>query len=162
MTKAVLFVLLTSCTLIANAQPGLDGSVHVRMTNCCDTTVSLARMRSLPHRTCTIKGHDGERATYEGALLMDVLEVGCPCIRGITKRTMISSAVRITAMDGYSALIALTEADTAFRDEPVLLVWAKNGAPLDAHDGPLQLMVPDDRHFARDARQVRMLEVVTP
>ena len=66
------------------------------------------------------------------------------------------------ATDGYTALVALTEADSSFRSQPVILAWRKSGAILDDHDGPLQLIVPDDLRHARDVRKVKRLEVVTP
>ena len=75
---------------------------------------------------------------------------------------MVQSAVRVGASDGYSALVALTEADSSFREQPVLLVWLRNGQPLSDHDGPLQLIVPDDKRHARDVRKVSSLEVITP
>lgn len=93
--------------------------------------------------------------------MKDVLRRNSPTIRAIEKRTMVNSCVRIEATDGYGALVALTEADSSFRDRPVMLAWRKNGQPLDTRDGPLQLIVPDDLRHARDVRQVGRLEVVT-
>lgn len=69
--------------------------------------------------------------------------------------------VRLEAADGYTALVALPECDSSFRERPVLLAWMKDGQPLNAHDGPFQVIVPDDRKHARDVRHVIRLEVVT-
>lgn len=66
----------------------------------------------------------------------------------------------IDASDGYRALVALVEADASFRDRPVLLCWAKNGTALDDHDGPLQVVIPDDKRHARDVRKVTRITVV--
>lgn len=57
---------------------------------------------------------------------------------------------------------AFAEADSSFRERPVILAWKKNGQPLDDHDGPFQVIVPDDRRHARDVRKAKVLEVVTP
>lgn len=128
----------------------------------CDTDVRLEKLRSLTLRSATIRSHDGVKATYEGAWIKDVLALNCPSIAAIEKRTMVNSYVRVGSADGYTALIALTECDSSFRERPVILAWKKNGQPLDGHDGPIQLIVPDDLRHARDVRQVRRLEMVTP
>lgn len=128
----------------------------------CDTRVSLAQLQRLPVRTATVLAHDGEANTYAGALLWDVMALACPTIPAAAKRDRIGMAVRIDASDDYHAVIALMEADTSFRKEPVLLCWQKNGQPLDAHDGPLQLIVPEDRRHARNVRHATKLTVVSP
>ena len=137
-------------------------TVRIRHGAACDTPVTLELLKGLTHHTTTITSHDGAEATYEGAWLKDVLKVSCPSIAAIEKRTMVNTYVRIGATDGYTALVALTEADSSFRERPVILAWMKNGRPLDDHDGPFQLIVPDDRRHARDVRKVAVLEVITP
>jgi len=128
----------------------------------CNTTLTLERIRALTLHSAVITSHDGEQATYEGAWLKDVLKADCPSIASIEKRTMVNSFVRVVAADGYTALLALTEADSSFREHPVILAWKKNGQLLDDHNGPFQLIVPDDLRHARDVRKVRTLEVITP
>lgn len=151
--------LLFALPLMANAQSDTL-RVHVRHSG-CDASVTLGEMRAFALHSATVASHDGVEAIYEGAWLKDVLQVNCPSIAAIGKRAMVRSAVRIEARDGYSALVALTEADSSFRARPVILAWKKNGLPLDDHDGPFQLIVPDDMRHARDVRQVSGLEVVT-
>lgn len=128
----------------------------------CSTTLTLERIRTFALHSAVITSHDGEASTYEGAWLKDVLKADCPSIAAIEKRTMVNSYVRVEATDGYTALIALTEADSSFRERPVILAWKKNGALLDDHQGPFQLIVPDDLRHARDVRKVKVLEVRTP
>ncbi|MEO8066256.1 MAG: molybdopterin-dependent oxidoreductase [Flavobacteriales bacterium] len=127
-----------------------------------DARVTFGEMRTLTQRTATIASHDGVEAAYEGAWLMDILKMNSASIAAIEKRTMVRSYVRVEAADGYNAIIALAETDTSFRQRPVILAWKKNGQPLDNHDGPFQLIVPDDMRHARDVRQVTVLEVITP
>lgn len=124
--------------------------------------MTLAGMKTLTHHSARIKSHDGAEATYEGAWLKEVLGLSCASIDTLDKRTMVRSAVRVGASDGYSALVALTECDSSFRERPVLLTWLRDGKPLGDHDGPLQLIVPDDMRHARDVRKVNRLEVITP
>lgn len=151
--------ILTSTVSIAQSD---TVTVRVRHGANCDTPVTLELLKGLTHHTATIKSHDGVEATYEGAWLKDVLKVSCTSIAAIEKRTMVNTYVRVEASDGYTALIALTEADSSFRERPVILAWIKNGQPLDDHNGPFQLIVPDDLRHARDVRKVAALEVITP
>ena len=139
-------------------------TVTVRIAHApgCDTTFTLARLRQMPVHSAMVTSHDGEQATYEGALLWDVVAAGCASVPASPKRDRIGMVVRIDATDGYHAVIALMEADTSFRERPALLCWRKNGALLDGHDGPLQVIVPDDRRHARNVRQVRRLTITAP
>ncbi len=162
--RLFLLPLLALLPFLATAQAEKDTStVHVVHGTACDTRVTLEQLRgALKLHSATVRNHDGKDDIYEGAWLQEVLELACPSIAAIDKRTRIRSAVRVTAADGYSALIALSEADTAFRDRPVLLCWKWNGQPLGERHGPFQLIVPDDNRHARDVRGVSTLEVITP
>ena len=128
----------------------------------CDTILTISRLQQLPVRTVQVTSHDGEQATYEGALLWDVLSAGCPSVPASSKRDRVGMAVRVDAWDGYHAVVALMESDTSFREHPVLLTWARDGAPLDAQNGPLELIVPDDKRHARNVRNVKKLSIITP
>lgn len=158
--RATLLV-LTLAALNAAAQ---SDTLTLRIThgNACDTVLSMIQLQQLPSRTVQVAGHDGEAAMYTGALLMDVLSTGCPSVGGMSKRARVEAAVRVDARDDYHAIVAMMEADTSFRSNPVLLTWARDGAALDAHNGPLQLIVPDDRRHARNVRQVNRLSVIAP
>ncbi|HRH37497.1 MAG TPA: molybdopterin-dependent oxidoreductase [Flavobacteriales bacterium] len=160
--RPALLSLLAFTVVLGAAAQSDTVSVRVRHGNACDVVVTLAEMKQLTQHTATIAAHDGEQATYEGVLLKKVLGLHCTSLDTLGKRMMVQSAVRVGASDGYSALVALTEADSSFREQPVLLVWLRNGQPLSDHDGPLQLIVPDDKRHARDVRKVSSLEVITP
>jgi len=157
------FALWCSILFPATATAQLDTpTVRIRHGATCDTSVTLEFLKGLTHHAATIKSHDGVEATYEGAWLKDVLRASCGSIAAIEKRTMVNTYMRIGAGDGYTAGIALTEADSSFRERPVILAWMRNGQPLDDHDGPLQLIIPDDMRHARDVRHVAVLEVIMP
>jgi DMSO/TMAO reductase YedYZ molybdopterin-dependent catalytic subunit len=65
----------------------------------------------------------------------------------------------IEAADGYSALFSLAEFDDDFAERSILLATSRDGKPLDAKDGPLRLIVPQDARPARWVRQVRSIRV---
>ncbi len=162
--KAMKTSLLTLALVGALQTAAQNDSLFLRITHgpACDTVLSVARLQQLAPHAVQVTGHDGEQATYTGALLMDVLGAGCPSIPASTKRERIGMVVRVDALDGYHAVVALMEADTSFREHPVLLTWARDGAPLDAHNGPLQLIVPDDKRHARNVRKAKQLSIVVP
>lgn len=143
------------------AQPD-TATVRIRHGTACDATVTLELVRGLPQHEAVVVSKDGASVKFRGALLKEVMTTACPSIAAIEKRTMVASAVRIEAADGYTALIALTEADSSFRAQPVLLTWERNGQLMNAHDGPFQVVVPDDRRHARNVRSTVLLEVITP
>lgn len=128
----------------------------------CDTTVALARMRTLPMRKASITSRDGVEAHYEGVRLKELLGLDRASIAAIDKHAMARSYVRVEAGDGYTAIIALTECDSTFREQPVLLAWKKDGVAMDDHEVPFKLIVPDDLRHAHDVRKVTRSEVVTP
>jgi hypothetical protein len=161
MHRCLLSLAAVFMSVVSNAQ--IDSlAVKVIHGTACRTPITRTQMEALTRHSATIKSHDGAEATYDGAWVKDVLNLACPSAAAIDKRTMVRSAVRVTAGDGYTALVALTEADSTFRERPILLAWKKNGQALDGHDGPFQLIVPDDLRHARDVRQVKVLEVITP
>lgn len=128
----------------------------------CRARLTLAEVRALPQVSATITAHDGTAATYQGPLLKDVLLAACPDVAAIQKKEMVRCAVRLEAADDYRAVIALAEADTAFRAHPVLLAVLCDGLPLNPKNGPFQAIVPDDTRHARDVRMVVRLVVVRP
>jgi hypothetical protein len=66
------------------------------------------------------------------------------------------------ARDGYVASFALAEIDAGIGARPVWLAACKDGAALDGEEGPLRLLVPDDRRPARALRQLQQLRIVAP
>lgn len=161
--QRLLSSLVVGLVICASPVVAQSDTVNVRVVHAnCDTVLALSRLKQLPVQTATVTGHHGETATYRGALLFDVLGAGCGSVTEATKKERIGMVVRADANDGYHAIVALMEADTTFRDKPVLLCYEKNGQALDAHDGPLQLIVPDDKRHARNVRGVKQLSVLKP
>jgi Domain of unknown function (DUF4440)/Domain of unknown function (DUF3471) len=63
------------------------------------------------------------------------------------------------AEDRYSVVFALPELDPAYTDKTVLVAWARDGQPLPDGEGPLEIVVPDDKHPSRWVRQLRRVYV---
>ena len=62
--------------------------------------------------------------------------------------------------DKYRIVFSLPEIDPTFTDRVILLATRRDGKPLSEQEGPLRLIVPDDKRPARWVRQVRMLTIV--
>jgi hypothetical protein len=65
----------------------------------------------------------------------------------------------VDATDSYRAVFALPELDHAFTERVVLLADRRDGKALSAAEGPLRIVVPDEKRQARWVRQVTALNV---
>jgi hypothetical protein len=122
-------------------------------------TLTRAELQRLPHREVKASAH-GVSGNFAGAALGDVLKlVGAPAgdsLRGAA----LASYVLVEAADGYRVVFSPAEFDAGYTDKVILLVDTKDGVALDAHDGPFQLIVPDEKRPARWVRQVTRISVV--
>lgn len=128
----------------------------------CEQVLDTRALSALPAHAAEVMNKDGERHSYAGPRVIDVLHTGCPALGEANKRDRVGLVVRATAADGYRAAIALMEADTTFSPAPAILALSMDGKPLDAHEGPLKLIVPGDLRHGRHVRGVSVLEVVAP
>lgn len=121
--------------------------------------LGLDDLAKLAHREVAASAHD-VKGQFSGVALADVLAlVGAPAgdaLRG----PALASYVLVEAADGYRVTFALAETNAGFTDKLILLADRKDGAPLNAHDGPFQLIVPDEKRPARWVRQVTRISVV--
>lgn len=117
----------------------------------------------LPHDTIRVPktpagGHAPAAGAYSGVAMRTLLtRMGVPegaAIRGEALRLYVVAE----ASDGYRVLFSLAELDPAFSDTPVLVADRKDGAALDAHDGPVRILAPGDK---RPTRWVRNLIRIT-
>ena len=63
----------------------------------------------------------------------------------------------IEADDGYRVLFTLPELDSLFTDKIVLLADQRDGKLLSEKEGPLRIVVPDEKRQARWIRQVKSI-----
>jgi DMSO/TMAO reductase YedYZ molybdopterin-dependent catalytic subunit len=125
-----------------------------------DSPVSLTAtdMAALPRTTVEATEHGGARAEFEGVALAEILRhAGAPLGERLRGEAAASYVV-VKASDGYQAVFALAELDPAFTDRVVLLADRRDGRPMIGPEGPLRIVVPDEK---RHARWVRMVESLT-
>lgn len=122
-------------------------------------TIDAALMHSLPRQHVQAVEH-GHTEQFDGVWLLDVLKkAGAPLgesLRGGLLRTVLS----IQARDGYAVLFSLAELDDGFRQRPVLLADRRDGKPLSDAEGPLRLVVADEKRPARWIRQISSMTLV--
>jgi hypothetical protein len=111
-------------------------------------------------QSVALKGPDGQTATYEGPLLIDVLaRVGTPTGKAIHGPEM-ADVILVSASDGYQVAFGLAEADPGTRANRMILADRMDGAAISATDGPFKVVVEGDLRPARSARMVTAISVI--
>jgi DMSO/TMAO reductase YedYZ molybdopterin-dependent catalytic subunit len=118
-----------------------------------------ADLLAMPQVTVEDTPHGGGPSVYVGPRLEDVLAgAGLPWGQQLRGSEM-SRYVVVEAVDGYRALYALAELDSAFQASTPLLALRQNGSALDSDSGPFQIIVPGERRHGRWVRQVACIRI---
>jgi len=116
---------------------------------------TLDDLAARPRREVRARDHDGTEATFAGVALVELLRLaGVPVGEQLRGNNM-TLYLLVDAADGYRVVFALPELDPAFTERMVLLADHRDGQPLGAAEGPLRLVVPDEKRQARWVRQVQ-------
>lgn len=122
-------------------------------------TLTRQDLDKLPHVEATVSSHNVQ-GTYRGVPLGALLElVGRPVGEALRGKAL-SEVVSVEAADGYRVVFALAEVDSGFTNKRIFLADTKNGARMDASEGPFRIIVPDEKRPARWARQVVRIRLV--
>jgi DMSO/TMAO reductase YedYZ molybdopterin-dependent catalytic subunit len=117
-------------------------------------SLSAAEFAKLPRQSVRAKAHDEALAQFEGVPVSEILSrAGVPSGKELRGKAIALYLV-VEASDGYRAVFGLPELDPLFTDRVILLADRRDGKPLSAHDGPLQIIVPGEKRHARWVRQV--------
>lgn len=121
---------------------------------------SFADLKAMPHITVTFHNpHTNADETYSGVRLADLLgKLGAP-LGSDLRGDALSYCVVASGSDGYHVVLALAEVDPSFHSGEVLVADTMNGKPLDAHSGPLKLVVTEDKRPARSVRNLTTIEL---
>ena len=123
--------------------------------------LSLQDLAAMPRTKVTAKEHD-TTATYEGVTLTEILQkAGAPLGKQLRGKAL-ASYVLVTAHDGYRVVFALPELDPDFTDasQQIILADTADGKPLTEKQGPVRIVVPQEKKGARWIRMVESIEVV--
>ena len=117
--------------------------------------LTLADLLAMPRVKLQAKTQDGKEHTFEGVAVPELLKQAAAPQGANLRGPLLSRYILVTAHDGYRALFSLPELDPAFSDSRALVADRMDGQPLSAHDGPLRLVLPNEK---RESRWVRMVE----
>jgi len=120
------------------------------------TTDDLAKLR---RRSVQAKDHDGKDTVFEGIELAEVLRLAGVKYGEQLRGNELALFLVVDAADGYRAVFGLPELDHAFTDRIILLAERRDGKPLPEKEGPLRIVVPDEKRQARWVRQVISLTI---
>ena len=116
-------------------------------------------LAKLPRRNVQAKDHDGNATAFEGIELGEVLRLAGVKSGEQLRGKELALFLVVDAADGYRAVFALPELDHAFTDRIILLADRRDGKPLTEKEGPLRIVVPDEKRQARWVRQVTSLTI---
>lgn len=123
--------------------------------------LSLQDLAAMPRTKVTAKEHDST-ATYEGVTLTEILRKAGAPLGKLLRGKVLTSYVVITAHDSYRVVFALPEPDPDFTDtsQQIILADTVDGKPLSDKQGPVRIVVPQEKKGARWVRMVDTIEVV--
>jgi len=121
---------------------------------------SIEQLKKMPHQTVSAtNSHTKTTNNYEGVLLSTLLaEAGAPsgeALRGAELRDYVEAA----GADNYRVIFSLVELDPMFQDNKIIVADLMDGKPLPSKQGPLQLIVPQDRRLTRCVRMLASIRV---
>ena len=124
--------------------------------------LSVADIAKLPRTTVRAKDHSGAESTFEGVALFEVLKLAGVTLGEKLRGKAVSNYLIVDAADGYRAVFAIPELDPAFTDHVILLADRRDGKPLSDNEGPLRLVVAQEKRQVRWVRQVTRLTICQP
>jgi len=123
-------------------------------------SLALTNLLAMPRIKVTAQEKDGGQVTFEGVALYELLRQAKPRLTDKCCSNAVNTVVIIRAADNYQALFLLPELDPKFTARRILLADRRDGQSLNPSQGPLQIVVPDEKVHARWVRQVTVIEVV--
>jgi DMSO/TMAO reductase YedYZ molybdopterin-dependent catalytic subunit len=137
----------------AKASLRISGEVERQLT------LGAEDLAKLPRRSVRAKDHGGKEPEFEGSPLVAVLTLAGVKFGEDLRGKNLELYLVVEAADGYRAVFALPELDPAYTDKVILLADKRDGKSMDAREGPLRIVVPDEKRHARWVRQVTGLVV---
>jgi DMSO/TMAO reductase YedYZ molybdopterin-dependent catalytic subunit len=169
MPKQLILATLTLCVALglreARGQaPAVESkaktpSVAVRGDVAQPLNLRLEDLALMPRRSAKVKDHDGRESVVEGVLVADILKRAGVKQGKELRGELLATYLLVEAADGYRVVFSLPELDEVFTDRIVLLADRKDGKPLDDREGPLRIVVPEEKRPARWVRQVTALTI---
>jgi hypothetical protein len=119
------------------------------------TTFNLADLQALPVVTRTVG-----TSTYTGVSLWNLINAAGIQTNAAVKNDLLGFYVIATGTDGYRVVLSAAELSPDFGNQPDIVAYAVNGAPLGT-TGFARLVIPNDSKAGRYVSNLVALEVVT-
>jgi hypothetical protein len=145
------------CLLLALGQA--SSQVVVRVNDAKPVPLDVKTLAELPRQSVVLQDH-GKSASYEGVLMHDVLVRGGVDFGKGLRGKQLSTYVTVIGADGYTVVYALADFDPSITNSAIILADKRDGKPLDPNEGPLRIVVPQDKRPARSVRLVKEIDVV--
>jgi hypothetical protein len=153
------FVLAFASTLQAQAPPSIPGKLVIGGDGPMPVTLTLDDLAKMP-RASVAWSERGPKVNYQGVLLYEVLKrAGAPLDKQLSGKAL-ASYVLAEASDGYQVTFTLAEIDPGFTDNQILVADTADGQPLSGPQGPLRLVLANEKQGARAVRMLERLTVV--
>lgn len=157
--NAILLLIVVLCSAVAFGQSGAAAPSNTVLLSVSGEVAKPLKLTAddltkLPRHSVRAKAHDGKEALFEGVELSDVLKLADVKFGGELRGKDLALFLVVAAADGYRAVFALPELDHAFTERLVILADRRDGKPLAEKEGPLRLVVPDEKREGRWVRQV--------
>jgi DMSO/TMAO reductase YedYZ molybdopterin-dependent catalytic subunit len=123
-------------------------------------TLTAADLAAMTRETAEITEQDGQRTSYEGVPLEEVLKKAGIAFGGKMRGKALAGYVLAEARDGYAVVFSLGEIDSGLSGEKILVADKRDGKPLFSYQGPARLVLPGDKEGARSVRMLEKFEVV--
>ncbi len=122
---------------------------------------TMAELSAMPRIEVVVEESGSSRTVSRGPSIREPMtRQGAPSGQALRGRAKLLAVVA-EASDGYRAGYMLSEIDEQFGGRVAIVALTQDGRPLPARDGPLRVVVPEDRHRARWVRQLVRLRLVT-
>ena len=123
-------------------------------------TLTSADFAAMPHESVEMPDPDGGKTTYEGVALQEILKkAGIPFGRQMRGKDL-AGYVLASAKDDYQIVFSLGELDPDLGGVRAIVADKRDGKPLFQYQGPVRLVLPNDKAGARSVRMLEKLEVV--
>jgi DMSO/TMAO reductase YedYZ molybdopterin-dependent catalytic subunit len=161
---SILALVLLLCAGIAKSQSAQAPPAEFKLVVTGDVptplTLTAADLASMPRESVEVADQDGQKTTYEGVALQEILKKAGINFGGQLRGKDLAGYVLASAKDGYQVVFSLGELDASLGGLRAIVADKRDGKPLFEYQGPVRLVLPNDKAGARSVRMLEKIEVV--
>jgi DMSO/TMAO reductase YedYZ molybdopterin-dependent catalytic subunit len=159
----ILLISTISLAALGQAEPGPGARPPAALTVNGEVEhplrLTVEDLAKLPRQSVRARDRENKESAFEGVPLVEILKAAGVKFGEDLRGPNLALYLVVEASDGYRVVFALSELDPASADRIILLADHRDGQPLAPREGPLRVIVPGEKRFARWVRQVVALKV---